>query len=308
MNNVKLILIAMLSVTASACGGGGGSNNSAQLIIDASNAKDIASAALKINFGSISTYQAFSPSNFAYDVIQTTYQGTAQLPCTHLGSTQGTKDTSYSPNGTGSIVYTNCIGVTGDTFNGKLTLENINFTQPVGTGTDVISAKIISDFANPIRVSGSGYAEVTVNGSYALNATLDTLTHQVLSDAAQTDSFGTALRLTRASQTNVISNFHFTHTADQPNFGDFTQSGAFDFSGSITPSLSGSFSYESIEPFVTTLGNYPDSGKAIITGGGFTSLCLKVLNSTQVQTAISNDHCANFTNLIGTYDWANLAP
>ncbi len=292
MKTIKLVLLALLSITVSACGGGGGNNlgisaPTAPIIInttDATQIKNITAAALSTAMGS--TFDAFNPTNLSNVIINSFNTGVTNTSCA-VGSMDITIDVFF---GTGTIKYNDCLDSFGNTFNGTVSLANMVFSQ--NPNPDSFSASVTF---NDITVTGP--STVTLSGGYEINATGLNFPPKIIS-ATGTNAH---LKLISNGQANEIYDFNF-YSEISPGFLT-TDTHIFTLASSA---LGGSILYatSNLIPFETfSASTHPSTGEATIMGGDPSQLLLSAsLTQVQVSTSTTGGTFVPFT----AYTWAEL--
>lgn len=293
MKHIKLILVTLLGIAASACGGGGGSTTlSVTLPITTGNAQAITAAALKVATGS--TFDIFNPTNYAIAIID-------ELNLTPNTSPLCIDPTSMVTNTQiDTITFTNCTTRYGKTINGTVLLSHISAIYNTNTpNPDTLSATVT--FNLDITPTAAPSIITKLTGGYNLNAwEMNLLTLLPITNVIATATGG-SLTFTSNGQTEVISGIDFRN--DIFSGSSITNPNSFTFSSS---NLGGAFTYtQGTLPFSTTFGSlYPHSGGAVITGANLTRLGVDVAPTQVTVDLIANGN----TTTLAPYTWTQLGP
>lgn len=306
MKNIKLILVLLASIVASACGGGGGTgvgSPNAPLYIDSANMQAVTAAAMKTASGT--NFESFNPENFATDIYDALSPLVAKnIPCTNNGGNVAADLT----NPTGTMVYSNCVisAASGKILNGTVYVYN----ALLDTNIDRVTATL--NFNNLQVTVGS--VTTTLTGSYDLMADgLGNLFTPKFRAKETTfpNSFPEKLVLTNnAGQQEVLSNFNFY--VDVISNSTTTYSSDFKLA---SDSLGGSIVHQSIAGFPyekSSPNKKPGLGRVLVLGQNPTELRITVQgheNSTplpsqvKVERSIDGGFSYPFTNY---YPWSQL--
>lgn len=296
---IPLLSTAILSLGLSACGGGGGGGGGSSapvaVTITPANTTQVAGAAVDSAFGGSSlpiglqTTVSSSGQSLAStgkslaqigrraaQQMQSAGQTIAIGAATTLSCTLSGSVTSNYGNASGSLTYSNCSYVAGETMNGTITISNVVSTAS-STSMDM------------------AYNLTITTASPANTATASGDMHIVLDSAFNLTMSGSSLSI---SNTNAaLGNFSLqNYSMSFDSLGNFTAL-TYTFYSSV---IGGTAVFTMTTPFTYGTGMFPSAGVATVTGAGGSKLRLTVLGDenaavgSQVQLEHSTDSGATY--------------